>query len=193
MSDPGTTLGSQKERIIGTRPHEKDTTMPLPATYTAKNETGCCPVPNTKGWDGKEVSLSDHFFIRKTGRSFAFIPLNMGKVITTLNSMATEADAKLPAKDALLLSRDLSPWTSEQLYAVSKPIDGADNVVLEGKYLTRVFEGPYADAKHWFKELRDLAQKRGAKDPMVYFFYTTCPKCMKHYGKNYVIGFVRVS
>ncbi len=167
--------------------------MPLPATYTAKNETGCCPVPNTKGWDGKEVSLSDHFFIRKTGRSFAFIPLNMGKVLTALNSMASEAGVTLPAENALLLSRDLSPWKSEQLYAVSKPIDGADNVVLKGKYLTRLFEGPYSDAKKWCTELMGLALKRGAKDPKVYYFYTTCPKCQKHYGKNYVIGFVSLS
>ena len=31
------------------------------------------------------------------------------------------------------------------------------------------------------KELRKL-----------YFFYTTCPKCAKHYGKNYVVGFAEV-
>jgi len=26
----------------------------------------------------------------------------------------------------------------------------------------------------------------------LYFFYTTCPKCAKHYGKNYVIAFAEV-
>jgi hypothetical protein len=107
--------------------------------------------------------------------------------------MASEAGVTLPAENALLLSRDLSPWKSEQLYAVSKPIDGADNVVLKGRYLTRVFEGPYSDASKWCKELQGLAQERGAKDPKVFYFYTTCPKCQKHYGKNYVIGFVSLS
>ena len=25
-----------------------------------------------------------------------------------------------------------------------------------------------------------------------YFFYTTCPRCAKHYGKNYVVGVAKV-
>jgi hypothetical protein len=28
--------------------------------------------------------------------------------------------------------------------------------------------------------------KRGESD--VYFFFTTCPKCAKAYGRNYVVG-----
>jgi hypothetical protein len=166
--------------------------MALPKTYTAENETGCCPVPNVEEWDKKEVSLKDRFFIRKQARSFLFAPLNLGSVLRSLHSTAKDAGASLPMEKALLLSRDLTPWTSEQLYGVSKPIDGADNVVLEGKYLTRVYEGPYKDVRMWNKDLRDQALKRGAEDPEVYFFYTTCPKCQKHYGKNYVIGFARI-
>jgi len=25
-----------------------------------------------------------------------------------------------------------------------------------------------------------------------FFYYTTCPKCAKHYGKNYVVAFAEV-
>jgi len=157
------------------------------------NETGCCPVPNIKGWDKKEMSLKDRFFIRKSGRSFGYIPFNMGPILGSLHSAARDAGALLPLKKALLLSRDVSPWKSDQLYGVSKPVDGADNVVLDGTYLTQVFEGPYRDAKIWNKDIRFQALKRGVENPEVYFFYTTCPKCYKHYGKNYVIGFARVA
>ena len=139
------------------------------------------------------MSLKDRFFIRKSGRSFGYIPLNMGSVLGSLHSTAKDAGASLPMEKALLLSRDLSPWKSDQLYGVSKSVDGADNVVLDGTYLTRVYEGPYKDAKKWNKEIRGQALKRGVNDPEVYFFYTTCPKCQKHYGKNYVIGFARVA
>jgi len=27
----------------------------------------------------------------------------------------------------------------------------------------------------------------------MYFFYTTCPTCAKHYGKNYVVGVAKVT
>ncbi len=29
-------------------------------------------------------------------------------------------------------------------------------------------------------------------DPELYFFYTTCPKCAKAYGKHYVVLFAQV-
>ena len=33
--------------------------MSLPNTYTDKNETGCCPVPNIKGWDKAEIHFEN--------------------------------------------------------------------------------------------------------------------------------------
>ena len=33
----------------------------------------------------------------------------------------------------------------------------------------------------------DLAS-RGLEADTVYFFYTTCPKCLEVYGKNYVVA-----
>lgn len=167
--------------------------MPLKDTYTSVNETGCCPVPHLKNWDGTVESLADRPFIKKESRSFLHIPLGYGRVLASLRELAVANGATLPDKQAMTLSRDLSPWRSEVLYGVNKPVKGANNVALEGKYLSKVFEGPYEAAKKWHGELSQLAQEKGAKGPEVYFFYTTCPKCAKHYGKNYTIGFARVS
>ena len=36
------------------------------------------------------------------------------------------------------------------------------------------------------------ARVLGKPDGEVYFYYTTCPKCAKHYGHNYVVGFAEI-
>jgi len=167
--------------------------MSLPNTYTNKNETGCCAVPNTKDWDEKEVEFKNKKFIRMYTRSVLFVPLNMSKVMTAIAKQAEDADAVMPPQEVMILSRDLSPWKAEQLYAVTKDVEGADSVQLSGSFLTKVFEGSFSDAKKWYDALLAFAKKRGKKSEKVYFFYTTCPKCAKHYGKNYTIGFAEVA
>lgn len=167
--------------------------MTLPNTYTAKNETGCCAVPNVKDWDEKEVELKGKRFIRMHTRSILFMPLNMSKVMTDLQKLADDAGATMPPKEVMILSRDLSPWKAEQLYAVSKEVKGADNVTLSGTFLTKVFEGPYKNAESWYNSLQEFVKSRGKTVDKTYFFYTTCPKCAKHYGKNYVIGLAGIA
>lgn len=167
--------------------------MRLPPTYTDINETGCCPVPNVDAWDNKEVKFENKRFVRLYTRSFLFVPLNMGKVMTKLQDLAGAAGATLPMEDGMILSKDISPWKAEQLYAVSKPVSGADIVTLNGSYVTKVFNGPYKNAAKWHGEMQNLAAEHGSKPTDIYFFYTTCPKCAKHYGANYVIGFAKLS
>ena len=65
-------------------------------------------------------------------------------------------------------------------------------VRLSGNYLTRVFEGPYRDAPEWEKEMAAYVERRGKRAKKTYFFYTTCPKCAKAYGKNYVVAVTEV-
>lgn len=166
--------------------------MDLPNTYTSKNETGCCPVPNIKDWDNRDLKFNNKRFIRLNTKSFLYMPLNMSKIMKQLNDTATANDANLPTEQAMILSRDVSPWKAEQYYSVSKPIDGADNVLLNGDFISKVFEGPYQDAKKWYKQMQDYAKEKGKTINKLYFFYTTCPKCAKHYGKNYVVGLAQV-
>jgi hypothetical protein len=37
-----------------------------------------------------------------------------------------------------------------------------------------------------------FAESQGMTASKVYFYYTTCPKCAKKYGKNNVVGFAKV-
>lgn len=167
--------------------------MGIPNTYTEVNETDCCAVPNIAEWDEREITFVDKRFIRMYTRSFLYIPLNMSKIMTKLQKTADDAVASMPPEQVMTLSRELSPWQAEQLYAVSKPIEGAENVILSRTFLTKVFEGPFKNAGQWYKFLRDYAEIKGKPADTIYFFYTTCPKCAKHYGKNYVIGLVDIS
>lgn len=167
--------------------------MKIPLTYTNVNETGCCAVPNIADWDEKDMTFEDVKFIRMYTRSFLHIPLNMAGVMTRIQKVAEEAHAVMPPKEVMILSHDLSPWKAEQLYRVSKPVQGADNVTLSGRFLTRVFVGSYQNAKQWHDQLQEFAKKKMTKVTDTYFFYTTCPKCVKHYGKNYTIGLAKVT
>jgi len=72
-------------------------------------------------------------------------------------------------------------------------VPGAEMVKLSGNFLGKVFEGPYKDAGKWVEELTQFVDSRGQQIRKCYFFYTTCPKCAKHYGKNYVVGFPEIS
>jgi hypothetical protein len=40
--------------------------------------------------------------------------------------------------------------------------------------------------------METYVQAKGKKMDTLYFFYTTCPKCAKHYGKNYVVEVAKV-
>ena len=59
---------------------------------------------------------------------------------------------------------------------------------LTGDYLTKVFEGPYKNVPTWEKEMEGFVKSKGKQVKKTYFFYTTCPKCAKIYGKNYVVA-----
>ncbi len=167
--------------------------MSLPATYTNRNETECCAFPNIDQWDKQHFTFHDQHFIRAYTHSFLFMPLNMGKVMKQLNETVMMSNSDLPSENAIILSRDISPWKAEQLYGVSRPIDGQDNVSLNGEFISMVFEGPYRNVKNWYKEIQKYVVNKGHRAEQIYFFYTTCPKCSKHYGKNYVIALAQIS
>jgi hypothetical protein len=158
---------------------------------TSDNPTGCCPRFNPKGWDGAEMEFHDKPFLRAKTISVAHLPLNMGKVFTRVQT-ALDAEGAARADQTLVMSRDLSAFSAEHLFAVDKPVPGEEMTTLSGHFLTRVFEGPYWKARDWHDEMLDLARRKGKPGP-VWFFYTTCPKCAKVYGRNPIVGIVQIA
>ncbi|MGD9129500.1 MAG: hypothetical protein PVJ09_03380 [Candidatus Woesebacteria bacterium] len=161
-------------------------------TYTKINETGCCPKPNVKAWDESSVTWKNKKFIKDHTFSFFHIPLNMGFVMKRMWKKVSKAKASPPIEEFLLLSYDPSAWRGEHFMSVTKHVPNAENVTISGTFLTKVFEGPYKEAKNWVKATEDYVKSKGKKLKKLYFFYTTCPKCAKHYGKNYVVALAQV-
>ena len=151
-----------------------------------QNETGCCPRFNPEPWDEKEVTFQDKLFVKDHVRSFLHIPLNFGKVMARNMEKIEAADAHA-GTDTIVLSDEKSLWGADVYIAVSKEVPGADMVGISGTFLTKVFEGPYKAAGRWVKEMKGYVQSKGAEIKRIYFFYTTCPKCAKVYGKNYTV------
>ncbi|MBA7546758.1 hypothetical protein ES705_39155 [subsurface metagenome] len=150
-----------------------------------QSETGCCPRFNPEPWNEKEVAWQDNLFIKDHIRSFLHIPLGMGKVMTKNMEMIKSADALTP--EPLMLSDENSLWGSDIYIAVTKEVPQAENVRIAGTFLTKVFEGPYKNMGKWVKEMKAYVKARGREMKKLYFFYTTCPKCAKYYGKNYTV------
>jgi hypothetical protein len=151
----------------------------------AQTETGCCPRFDPGPWDWQEVMFQDKLFVKDRVRSFLHIPLNFGRVMVRNMEKIQAAGASAP--QPLLLSDENSLWGADVYIAVSKDVPGSDMARLSGTFLTRVFEGPYQNVRRWVEEMKTYVAAKQKKLKKLYFFYTTCPTCAKHYGKNYVV------
>lgn len=167
-------------------------TNQTPYLDQSDNPTNCCPRFNPVGWDGQELHFKDKRFLRAKTISVAHVPLNMGKVFTRVQAAMAAAGAVDPTH-WLVLSREVSAFSAEHLFAVTGDVPGEEMVSVSGDFLTRVFEGDYAQVRHWHGEMEALARARGREPKAVWFFYTTCPKCAKVYGKNPVVGVVELT
>ena len=149
------------------------------------SETGCCKRFNPEPWDGKEISFQDKLFLKDRVKSVFHMPLNFGQVMLKNMEKIKEADA-LP-EEPLILSDEKSAWGSDIYIAVSKEVPGAEMAKISGNFLSKVFEGPFNNIGKWVKETQAFVKSKGKELKKLYFFYTTCPKCAKTYGKNYIV------
>ena len=152
--------------------------------------TGCCEPFDPKPWEDKEIVWKDKLFVKDQVRSFLHIPLDMGKKIVKNLGLIEKAGAKSPYQ--LMLTDEKSMWGSEIYIDVAKEVPGAQMATLSGTFLTKVFEGPYQDVGKWAAEMVEYVKNKGKELKKMYFSYTTCPKCAKVYGKNYVVIFGQI-
>ncbi|MBP9758854.1 hypothetical protein KBD45_04095 [Candidatus Dojkabacteria bacterium] len=145
----------------------------------------CCPKFNPALWDGKTVEWNDKKFIKDKVFTLLYMPLNFGSVMKKVDTKVTQADAKIP--DALFLSDHTSMWNMDLYVAVDKNIPNAENVVLSGKYFSKVYDGNFQDTGKWMKDFEIYTKENDIHVKKTYMWYTTCPKCAKKYGHNYVV------
>ncbi len=154
------------------------------------SETGCCPRFDPGPWDEKEITWQDKLFLKDHVRSIFHIPLNFDKVMIKNMEKIKAADALAP--EPLMFTDENSLWGADIYIAVGREVPGAEIEKMSGTFLSRVFEGPYKDAGKWAKEMMSYVRLKGRELKKIYFFYTTCPKCAKYYGKNYTVLLAKV-
>ncbi len=152
--------------------------------------TGCCEPFDPEPWTGKEITRQDKLFVKDHIASFLHMPLNFGHKVVKNMALIEKAKAKAPAQ--LMLTDEKSLWGADIYIDVIKEVPGAEMARLSGTFLTKVFEGPYKDAPKWAKEMQTYVKAQGKDLKKLYFFYATCPKCAKVYGKNYVVLFGQI-
>ena len=151
----------------------------------------CCPKFNPKPWDNRTHKWKNKLFIKDTIPQLFHMPLPfmIGRMIHKQWKKAQDAGAAPPIKDFLWLAYDPSPWKSEHYIYVKKEVPGAENVKISGTFISKVFDGPYKDVPKWIKQ---MDEELGNKVKKYYFYFTTCPKCAKKYGHNYIVAFAQI-
>lgn len=155
-----------------------------------QSETGCCPRFNPEPWNEKELIWQDKLFIKDHVKSFLRIPLNFGQVIVKNMEKIKSADAL--TVEPLMLSDENSLWGADIYIETTKEIPNSKMVKISGTFLCKVFEGPFQNIGQWLKAMDEFVTSKGKKAEKIYFFYTTCPKCAKFYGKNYIVILAKV-
>ncbi|MBN2378046.1 MAG: hypothetical protein JXD22_16735 [Sedimentisphaerales bacterium] len=149
------------------------------------NKEICCPKFEPAPWDNTTHKWTDKKFIRDKVFSIFYMPINFGKVMKKLDKLVKKANGTIP--NGLGLSDHTSKWNMNVYLAVDKEIPEAENVTLSGEFFSKVYEGPYKDTPKWCKDFEALAKSKNLSIKKQFMWYTTCPKCAKEYGKNYVV------
>ncbi|HRY97647.1 MAG TPA: hypothetical protein P5550_01185 [Bacteroidales bacterium] len=148
-------------------------------------ETGCCPRFDPAPWTDQLLEWDSKPFVKARVSTLFYMPLNFGREITRLMKETEANQAASP--DYICLSDHTSRWSMDIYLGVNKPVPSLSNTVLSGKFFSRVYEGPFRDTGKWMKDFQEECGRRGHTLKKAYMWYTTCPKCAKAYGKNYVV------
>jgi hypothetical protein len=183
----------QQQAVAGKNNTSSGVTTTTAATTTTTS--CCCPVFDTTRYNEKvHVTWKDKLFLQESVWSFFYMPLTFGRATRRALTKIEKAQAKVDDKDYLLLDDFSSPWGSNIYFEVSKNVPNAKMITISGTFITKTFEGPYDKCGEWIQDTMSFVRKETGKDPLkVYAHYTTCPKCAKAFGKNYVVMFAQIA
>lgn len=162
-------------------------------TLTGSNkdkESECCPEFDPAPWDDKMLEWHKKKFIVRHIRTFFYMPLNFATVMKSLDRKIKGNGAGIP--DRLCLSDHTSKWNMDVYVAVEKDIEKEKIVELSGSYYSRVYEGSFRDTGIWCQDYETIIGSKEMKIKKWFMWYTTCPKCARNFGKNYVVIIAQV-
>jgi len=145
----------------------------------------CCPEFEPANWDDKTFEWKEKKFIKDSVFTIFYMPVNFGGIMRKLDKLIRHENAIVT--DNLGLSDHTTKWNMDIYLAVDKKIPGAQNTTMSGTFVSKVYEGPFSDTGKWHKDFVSWCETQGIKTGKIFMWYTTCPKCAKKYGKNYVV------
>ncbi|MBI5626439.1 MAG: hypothetical protein HY935_04465 [Nitrosomonadales bacterium] len=151
----------------------------------------CCPRFIPDPWNDKVITWENKRFVRDHVTSIFHIPLNYGAVMERNDRKIRAAGAATDSR--IVLTDENSLWGADVYIEINKDVQSAKTATLSGTFMTRVFEGPYRSMRVWIDDMKVYVAKNGKQIRRMYFYYTTCPKCAKKYGKNYVVILAEVA
>lgn len=145
----------------------------------------CCPKFDPTLWDDKTFEWDNKKFIKDKVFTLLYMPINFGKAMVRSTEKITKSGAVF--HEGFCLSHHTSAWNMDLYLAVDKDVDDAHNTTISGKFYSKVYEGPFQETGKWQKDFASTLKSKQLNHDKVFSFYTTCPKCAKKYGKNYVV------
>ena len=153
-------------------------------------EKVCCPKFDPMPWDEKTFEWVNKKFIKDKVFTLFYMPMNFISAMKRVYGKVEKSGAII--QDGMWLSDHTSKWNMDLYLAVDKEAADVENITMSGKFLSKVYEGNFKDTGIWMKDFENYAKGKGISVKKMYMWYTTCPKCAKKYGKNYVVVVGRI-
>lgn len=150
----------------------------------------CCPKFDPIPWNEKYFEWKDKIFVKSSICTFFYMPLNYGSVMKKLDKAITHAGSDW--SEGICLTDQTSKWNMDIYISVDKSVNTLENRIFTGQFYSKVYEGPFKDCGKWIQDFKMHLAGKGYNATRIYNWYTTCPKCAKKYGKNYVVMMAEV-
>ena len=154
-------------------------------TDSTPQEDECCAPFLPTLWDGKTFEWDHKKFIKNKVFTLFYMPVNFGAVMMRSSAAIEKSGSKI--LDEMWLAEHTSLWNIYLYTAVDKEVADSENIAMSGKYISKVYEGAFKEVGAWDNDFKHYVKESGNTLLKTYQWYTTCPKCAKKYGKNYVV------
>lgn len=156
---------------------------------TEKNTDNCCKPFDPAPWEDKEMTWKDKKFVKDHVKCLMRIPIDMKEKMEHNMELIKAADAK---PEEFLMLTDGSAFGMDIFIEVTKDVPDTETITISGTFLTKVFDGSLTNVGKWSNAMQEYAAEKGKEAKKIYTFFTTCPKCAKEYGHNYVVLLAQV-
>ena len=151
----------------------------------------CCPKLVKEDWDRKEVQWKEKPFHKTKYYSLFHIPINFGGVVK--KAMEEIASRGLDEEQVMMFSKEDSMFSSTLLLSLRGDAEDLETVKLSGRYISMIFENGYRQTSKWIGKVRRYVEEQDKVAKELLFWYVTCPRCAKKYGKTQTVIFAKVA